>query len=357
MLKTLLVGLLAWIALSSGWLQQVYSTGLSVWSHAQGTLQQPLATLQRPLITLQQSLVADTQVLQTFLQTGKWDARPLQQTVGDLQSTLRVVQDLAEQQWLARHHIRQLPQVGQSSRQANAGIAVIAGDAGVSPGWVNDSLQMVNQISLGIIYTNVHLQPRGAQIVLFSTSQAYAQALQKTGLANNEVNSIVENTGGLTVGNDVWIPVYALHGRAALANVLTHELTHVAFNEVGLGGRLPTWINEGTAWMDGLQGQSRVNASSVRLLTQAYNRQLQQVAQSGQLLPLSASEQDILQANYNVEWEDYIAVSRLVQAKGEATLQKFLLRSEREAVALSFQQSFGEPMSTYEQKFVQGLTS
>jgi len=63
----------------------------------------------------------------------------------------------------------------------------------------------------------------------------------------------------------MWIRLYNLHGKADLANVLTHELTHVAFNQAGIGYKLPLWLNEGTSWYTGLAAQESVNPAETKL--------------------------------------------------------------------------------------------
>jgi hypothetical protein len=146
-----------------------------------------------------------------------------------------------------------------------------------------------------------------------------------------------------------------LQDQSDLANVLTHELTHVVLNQKGIGDSLPTWINEGIAWHDGLLAQSQVSPQKTQQLTAKLNQQIHQVAQQQQLLQLSASENDILSANYNVEWEDYLAVQNLLNTYGNQAFLSFLNGISQNGVDASFQQTYNMSRANYEASFYQTL--
>jgi hypothetical protein len=120
-------------------------------------------------------------------------------------------------------------------------------------------------------------------------------------------------------------------------------------NQESIGDSLPTWLNKGTAWLDGMTAQRQMNPNAADLLARAYNEDLQQAEQDGQLLQLTASEQDILNASYNVEWEDYLVVKVLVDTYGRSKFNVFLTNAHS-GVEQSFENAFAISMSSYVNK-------
>jgi hypothetical protein len=171
------------------------------------------------------------------------------------------------------------------------------------------------------------------------------------------IRNIVSQTGGVTVGSDVWIPLYALQDESDLANVLTHELTHVVLNQMGIGDQLPTWINEGVAWLNGREAQSRIAPDKVAAEDEAFAQQIRQAAAAGKLVPLSAGEEEILRAPYNVEWEDYLAVRQLIQQGGPASFQAFLRDAVKYGVDKSFALHYHTTLDQYEGAVESALVS
>lgn len=314
----------------------------------------PLETQFDP--TLQNAIATAQSLLQTAVQEAQ---QQLQQagipvpsvTVSQSQDGTQIIEVRIDRRW----GIHRLPAVPPQAEQSAGPVKVQAGDRGVSAATLQRAVTTIQQVSLPVLSSNLNARLGTATVVLFSTPSAYANALRQAGLPASEISQIVRKTGGLTVGTEVWVPLYALQGHAELANVVTHELTHVWLNQQGLGDKLPTWINEGIAWYSGMTAEAQVSRVEAEALAQAYDGQLRAAAANGQLLPLSASESDILKANYNVEWEDYRAVQALVQAHGNAALRSFLSASRNEAVSTAFAQAFGISESTFEQQFLQSL--
>jgi hypothetical protein len=262
----------------------------------------------------------------------------------------------SDQSFVHRSGLRHLPTQKATHQTSVNGIIVSSGDQRVSSGTLKLATQYIQNISLPILKQNLGTVPgKNTQVVLFSSAKSYASALAKAGVPQNQLQSIVNETGGLTVSSEVWIPLYNLQGNSDLANVLTHELTHVVLNQKGIGDSLPTWVNEGIAWHNGLAGQAKVSQSSVQQETDAYNQQIQLAVAQQQLLQLSANEDDILNANYNVEWEDYLAVENLIDKYGVQAFQSFLNGVAKSGVNASFQKAFGIPRAEYESSFYQTL--
>ncbi len=290
-------------------------------------------------------------------QTGQSNTGDFQHQIQIVNQDIEKVQELLAEGMTANNHIRRLPTIqGERTVDLTNGITLSAGDPGVHNRVLTMAKDFISQVSLPILQTNLGQIPKNTKVVLFSSKRAYANALAKGGVDAKEIPSIVSGTGGITVGSEVWIPLYALQNQSDLANVLTHELTHAVFNQEGIGDNIPTWLNEGTAWMDGMAAQKQVDPSDAELLTAAYNQDLQKAAQDGQLLPLTASEEDILNAPYNVEWEDYLAVKNLVQTYGSARFRTFLAHAHS-GVAQSYADTFGIKMSSYEGKLDQEINA
>ncbi|HEX3015372.1 MAG TPA: hypothetical protein VHQ46_03210 [Desulfobacteria bacterium] len=241
-------------------------------------------------------------------------------------------------------------------QKASNTITIVAGDAGVSRNTVRRATNMVQTYSLPILKQNLNLAPaNNVDIVLFSSSGTYANALRKAGVPGNEIDSMLSNTGGITIDSDIWIPLYNLQDRSMLANVLTHELTHVIFNQAGIGDKLPTWINEGMAWYDGLAAQDQINPAETQAIISSLRGDVIKAGRTGKLLPLSASEEDILQASYNVEFEDYIAMHYLIQHQGIAKVQAFFHQVINASVNRSFMNQFQMSTTAFENLIYQRL--
>ncbi|MCL6517809.1 hypothetical protein [Alicyclobacillus sp.] len=238
--------------------------------------------------------------------------------------------------------------------QAGA-VRLEAGDARVSQAVLRSAAGVVQSLSTGVVRQVTGASLKQAQVVLFSSPQTYRRALERAGVDAGEIDSIVQQTGGLTVGDTVWIPLYNLQDEADLANVLTHELTHVALNQLGIGDHLPTWVNEGTAWLAGMTAEQKVSPREASAQAAALDEQLREAASDGDLVPLAASESDILQAPYNVEWEDYRAVQALVSKDGLAAWKAFLQGIPAHGVDGSFTRVYGVSIHQYEQEFVDAL--
>ncbi len=258
---------------------------------------------------------------------------------------------------LHRIGIKQLPGPGSNSSQnVSPQIQISVGDNQVSGNTLALAGQTVKDISLPILKENLGYVPdKSTHVVLFSTKNSYRKALKRAGVPTDQISKIVNETGGLTVQSDIWIPLYALQDQSELANVLTHELTHVVLNQQNIGDEIPVWLNEGIAWHDGMLAKSQVSPLKAQQEWDALNAQLQQAVDAGIAVPLTASEDDILNAQYNVEWEDYLAVRQLIQNGGQEKFKSFIQQVEKDGVEKSFLTTFGIPMKEYENNFYQSI--
>lgn len=242
------------------------------------------------------------------------------------------------------------------SKVAVSNISVNAGDSAVTQNLISAALDIINQTSLPILKQYINAVPSQAtSIVLFSSSKSYGDALREAGAPKDSIPAYTEKTGGITVGSDIWIPLYNVSDLSELANVLTHELTHVTFNQIDLGDKLPTWINEGAAWRDGLLAKQKFDP--VETMNEMVSQQMSvlQAASTGQMLPLTASEQDIINANYNVEYEDFMAIEALVKQHGANQFKAFLAAANQKDLDQAFQSTYNINIEDYQNTFIQSF--
>lgn len=259
-----------------------------------------------------------------------------------------------------RQNVRALPKTQTKlSVSTHSNVTVKAGDNRVTKGLVSSAANIIDETSLPILKKYVGSTPTQAvNMVLFSSPNTYGNALIKAGIPTNDIRVLTAETGGLTIGSDIWIPLYNVQDSAHLANVLTHELTHVVFNQAGFGAKMPTWLNEGAAWRDGLLAEQKTNNHETALDMMMEQSGVLEAAMSDQLLPLTASEQDILNSGYNVEYEDFMAVESLVKQYGADKFNSFLSSlSSKQDVNQAFESVYNQSMDTFQEEFVQSLIS
>ncbi|HVJ48807.1 hypothetical protein [Desulfitobacterium sp.] len=299
--------------------------------------------------------------VENYIATQGWD-QVWQNTLGTI---LQVVSGISSDnptleksmRLLEKHlqiQLNSLPSVNPSSlkEQVSPKLTLYAGDTGVTVDTLKSASSLITTYSLPIIQNSINLNPnRLTEIVFYSNPQMYGDALLRAGISTQEISAIVSQTGGITVNSSIWIPLFNLQGKADLANVLTHELTHVAFNQAGIGAQLPLWFNEGTCWHNGLAAQQKISPAQTKLEIKALTTSLKKTAQSGGLLPLSKIDQGLLSAPYNVEFQGYLATEHLISQHGLDHLQAFLNQVQLYGVQQSFLQNFGQTLSDFENGF------
>lgn len=128
-------------------------------------------------------------------------------------------------------------------------------------------------------------------------------------------------------------------------NVLAHELTHAIL--ASSFASLPTWLNEGLAWHEGLTAE--LGGSPLSLLSQglwwSLWRSPIQAAASNQLQPLLSAP--ATSTRYNVEAQDNYAVEQLIRAHGFAKLLTFLHGIPRYGESNAFQKVYQQPESQF----------
>lgn len=252
--------------------------------------------------------------------------------------------------------LRTLPKMQSKTDVTTANVSVKSGDSSVSAANVQKASKIVDQISLPTLKSVVGLSPASnIEIVLFSSAKTYGNALLKAGIDRNSIQAMISETGGMTVGTTIWIPLYNLEDQSDLANVLSHELFHACAASQSYEDQLPVWINEGTAWRIGLMAQQKVNPQKTSAEMAYYDNDVRKAAQKGTILSLDASEQDILKANYNVEYEDFMAVEQLTKTYGTATYKTFIENLKNQNISSDFKNSFHSSMSEFQRSFIASL--
>lgn len=234
-------------------------------------------------------------------------------------------------------------------------VDVTAGDATVPNKALAKTAGLIQAVSLGIIQENIGTLPlQPAEFLLYGSPAGYIQAVAAV-FPKSEVTTATGQTAGFTFHSDVVIPMYLYSSDAYLANTLTHELTHVTLNQDSLGAQLPTWINEGFAWYNGMQAEAKISPAEETSLFNLLLKGVEAARGNGQLLPLTAGEQDVLHHNaqYNLEFFDYLAVNSLIDKYGLQKFREFLRSIHGEGVQGSFLKTFGISLDHYERNFYQ----
>ena len=194
-----------------------------------------------------------------------------------------------------------------------------------------------------------------ANIILFGSQAGYESAVSEN-FAGNAVD-IAAKTGGFTVGTTVYLPIYKYVSPGPVANTIAHELTHVFLNVTGISRVIPQWLNEGFAWTIGLKAENAVDPAQVQTLLAQLTAQFDAARQSGHMAPLTTATDVGLQKNfeYNLEFEDYLAVKQLETGYGSSALPVFLRNTIDVGLTNSFAASFGIGLTSYERAFYNGF--
>lgn len=240
---------------------------------------------------------------------------------------------------------------GMQNMDTSSGISIVSGDGAVLSDTMQYASQIVRNISWPILQNTLGKVPSPlTRVTLYSNPRSYASALLKAGVPGQMLPALAEETGGLTIGSEVWIPLYNLPDGSDLTDALTHELTHVVINQSGVGDKLPTWLNEGIGYYSGTVARKQVDPSGAELRANKLNNQISEAVAQDSLLPLSAGEEDIIGAGYNVEWEDYLAVKYLIDTYGIQLFDNFLYGIARNGIEVSFSSQYNLPLNDFQEQ-------
>ena len=192
-------------------------------------------------------------------------------------------------------------------------------------------------------------------VSLLQDKSAYDKALMSLGATGSQAGVMVDRTSGVEAGDSVYLPLFNDGGKYMLANVLTHELTHVLFYQNNLSNTLPTWLNEGTAWYEGLTAERSLSRLSADHQLEVGLQGVGVASSSGTALSLQATEAQLLRAPYDVEIQDYEAVSLLVALHGVKHYAAFLREVRRTSVPTAFRRAYGMSLSAFVGRFADYL--
>lgn len=230
-----------------------------------------------------------------------------------------------------------LPTQFRGSSVGVAPIIVRSGDLSVTTAELRKVDSIAAQVSVPQIERTLgftFLSP--VRISVFASRAAYDTALQGLGATASQAVSMAQRTGGVEDGNQVLIPLFNNRQRGDLHDVVTHELTHAVFYQNGVIQRIPTWLNEGTAWYEGMMAQERVTPQAVTSLLKSAQTAITSAFGQGYGIGISASEAALLRAPYNVELEDYFAVQDLTRIGGWNAFVRFLHDTPGDGVTRAF---------------------
>lgn len=195
-----------------------------------------------------------------------------------------------------------------------------------------------------------------ATIVLVKNAADYQAELRQLGVSAGDASSLSQDSNGFTLGSTVVIPLFQNPTDVDLANVLTHELTHVDINQHI--ANIPSWMNEGMAVYMGMNGQKAIeNPVDFESDEKQDAENILQVVQSNQLVPLTGSEAAILsgQETYDYELQDWLAVCYLIAHYGKSSIQTLVHHLESENPNQAFLDTYGESVSAFNAQFTRAL--
>lgn len=230
-------------------------------------------------------------------------------------------------------------------------------DANVSAAEVEDVTSLLMKYSLPILTKNIAANaPAPLYIRLFSSQSTFSTAVRQHFPAAAQKVALLQ---GFTDQTTAYIPLYQYtsgtahthYDNADLVNVLTHELTHVILNTYGIS--IPVWVNEGFASYNGMDAQRGFDANYASRMSNSGYYNLNFAARSGELIPLTQnSEQAIVtDSNYNLEFEDFAAVSELIADNGLGSFKRFLFLSQKHQASDAYDETYHSAMMQYETFF------
>lgn len=250
-----------------------------------------------------------------------------------------------------------LPQINYPlSQQASPEITVHSGDIFVQQSALDKVCSLIQKYSLSTLKNYAGITPQGdVHLVLFSSEATYRNALSQAKVDPEVLDSILAVTSGLTVGDTVWIPLYRLNDDIDLTNDLSHELFHAFSNIEGYGLDLPVWVSEGMAWRIALLSQDMISTEQTDYTMSYYEEGVYEAARSGKLLPLTATDTELLSAGYNVQYQYFLAVNELIHTHGQDTFLNFMRNVKKSNSDQQFSSSFQETFQAFQDRFTASL--
>lgn len=244
----------------------------------------------------------------------------------------------------------------KSAAQAQAAnVQVINGDGQVSAQRLDQVKGKLPEISRNVSAEYGYSYNGPVNMYLVTEKTTYQQLLVSHGYTSTRASTLSEVSAGLARGNDVYIPLYASSSDNDMYGTIAHEMVHVLFNQNGLGGSLPSWINEGLANRTGFEveytGRPGIMLQSHKQWLSNY---ILDIKHDGRLLGLLSSGDDTINSltNYDVEIQDWLAVDRIINQYGFDKMKNYLnLLKQQQTHNSAFTAAFGVSPQTFEAGF------
>ncbi len=242
---------------------------------------------------------------------------------------------------------------GRSPRKL---IQLIPGDQSVDNKTIKYIGNVIQSTSIKAVYTITEMHyDAPVNLYIISNENTYTKEL-KTYFTGSRLTNEVNESVGIQFNNFIYLPIYKFYDFTAngeLENTLAHELTHVVLYQNGIEAKLPIWINEGFSWYVGNHAEKEVNPQAEIELEQEIQDSISYEAKNYKLYKLDQNNTMFTnnEPEYNLEWEDYLAVKELISQFGMERFRAFISNLKNESVEVGFQKTFGISLATFEQNF------
>lgn len=251
-----------------------------------------------------------------------------------------------------------LPEIGTTITTVDFLGRIAAGDDGITDRHINITANILKDYTMPTLkYTMSfdvlkqkfpQLRNTPFKIILFSNENSYRNALVTAGVPSESIENMVANTGGITDGTRVWIPLYSYNDKSLYAHFLTHELTHVILHHTGLDEKTPIWIEEGLAVFNGVYAQRLVNPLKAKLTVDQLIYGLKEYKNDGGTFSLYSNQSILLNSTYNVEALYFVAVRNLIKQKGIVGVNRLIENLATSDINRSFYSVYGMTITSFE---------
>jgi hypothetical protein len=237
-------------------------------------------------------------------------------------------------------------------------IQLIRGDSGVQDKTLTRIGDLIQGRAADVVYVTTKLQ-YNAPLYLFidSNKTAYAKDL-KTHFSASRLTNEVDESLAIQFNDHIYFPIYKFADDKTdgeIENTLAHEMTHAVLYQNGIEAKLPIWINEGFSWYVGNRAEKKIDSQAETQTEWEIQETILYEAKEHKLYTLDQSNTMFTnrEPEYNMEWEDYLAVRELIQQYGIPRFQSFLLCLQTESLDVAFQKTYGIRIASFEQEFYQ----
>ncbi len=238
------------------------------------------------------------------------------------------------------------PALAATKQVTSAHAIVETSDSSVTPAELQSVDNIFEHVYQETVSSEGIVPTQKMDIHLYGSMNSYQQHYLNEGYSKSESQQIAELSVASEEGQNtinILMPTFVtIDG----LNILAHEFTHALTAEVSQ--KIPSWANEGGAWTQGINAEVDHSPSSMLKQGIQWNEWVDIVAhqQNHTLLPLGGAS--TLSGNYNIEAQDYFAVTQLVNKFGWSKFMQYVRSIDHDPNA--FADTFGESFSTFSQQ-------